>query len=53
MRGVPHTTFDLDILIEVSPENAQKLLDALQKAKFGTVTMISAEELLAHETTII
>ncbi len=29
LYGVPRATFDLDILIEASPDNAQKLLDAL------------------------
>ena len=28
LYGVPRATFDLDILIEATPENAQRLLDA-------------------------
>jgi hypothetical protein len=28
LHGVPRATFDLDILIEATPENAQRLLDA-------------------------
>lgn len=36
LHGVPRTTFDLDILIEATPENAQKLLDALLDARLGT-----------------
>lgn len=32
LHGVPRTTFDLDILIEATLENAQHLLDALLDA---------------------
>ncbi len=52
LYGVPRATFDLDILIEVSPDNAQKLLDALTEANLGTASLISKDELLAHEITI-
>jgi hypothetical protein len=30
LYGVPRATFDLDILIDANPDNARKLLDALQ-----------------------
>jgi hypothetical protein len=52
LYGVPRATFDLDILIEVSPENAKKLLDAMTEASLGTASLTSVEELLAHEITI-
>ena len=52
LHGVPRATFDLDILIEATPENAQKLLDALLEANLGTASLVTAEELLAHEITI-
>ena len=52
LHGVPRATFDLDILIEATPSNAQRLLDALLEAKLGTASLISANELLAHEITI-
>lgn len=52
LHGVPRATFDLDIFIEASPENAQRLLDAFIEAQLGTASLISAEELLAHEITI-
>jgi Nucleotidyl transferase of unknown function (DUF2204) len=52
LHGVPRATFDLDILIEASSDNAQRLLDALIKANFATATLITADELLAHEVTI-
>jgi hypothetical protein len=42
----------LDILIDASPDNAQRLLDALTEANFATATLIMADELLAHEITI-
>jgi hypothetical protein len=52
LHGVPRATFDLDILIEASPVNAQNLLEALAEANFATALMITADELLAHEITI-
>jgi len=45
-------TFDLDILIEASVENAKRLLDALREARFATALLIDAEELLRHEITV-
>lgn len=52
LHGVPRATFDLDILIKATTENAQKLLDAFLEANLGTAALITAEELLAHEITI-
>ena len=52
LYGVPRATFDLDILIEPTKENAQKLLDALVEIGFGTAEMTSAEEIVATEITI-
>jgi len=52
LHGVPRATFDLDILIEATPDNAQRLLDALLEARLGTALLTSAEELLAHEITV-
>jgi hypothetical protein len=52
LHGVPRATFDLDILIEATPENAQKLLAAFLESGLGTASLVSAEELLAHEITI-
>jgi hypothetical protein len=52
LHGVPRATFDLDILIEATPENAQRLLDALLEAGLGTASLTTAEDLLAHEITI-
>jgi predicted nucleotidyltransferase len=52
LYGVPRATFDLDILIESTLPNAQKLLDALVEAEMGTATLTTAEELLSHEITV-
>jgi len=38
LHGVPRATFDLDILIEATPDNAQRLLDALLEARLGTAS---------------
>jgi hypothetical protein len=52
LYGVPRATFDLDILIEATPDNARRLLQALLEANLGTASLISADELLAHEITV-
>lgn len=52
LHGVPRATFDLDILIEATEQNGQRLLDALAESQFGTATMINAKELVSHEITI-
>jgi len=50
LHGVPRATFDL--LIDATPENAQRLLDALLDAGLGTATLTSAPDVLANEITI-
>ena len=52
LHGVPRATFDLDILIDATPTNAKRLLEALIEAGLGTAALITAEGLLAHEITI-
>jgi len=52
LHGVPRATFDLDILIEASPDNGRRLLDAFLDAGLGTATLTSVEDLLEHEITI-
>ncbi|NIP25074.1 MAG: hypothetical protein GWN67_14890 [Phycisphaerae bacterium] len=52
LYGVPRATFDLDILIEATTENAQRLLEALMEAGFGTATMTTAAEIVKHEITV-
>jgi hypothetical protein len=52
LHGVPRATFDLDILIEATSDNAQHLLAALLEAGLGTAALTSAEDILAHEITV-
>jgi hypothetical protein len=52
LHGVPRATFDLDILIEATVQNAARLLDALIEANLGTATLITPEQLISHEITI-
>jgi hypothetical protein len=52
LHGVPRATFDLDILIEATEENAERLLQALLDAGLGTASLTSAADLLAHEITM-
>ena len=52
LHGVPRATFDLDILIEASESNAERLLHALRDAGFGTADLIDAQGILANEITV-
>jgi predicted nucleotidyltransferase len=52
LYGVPRATFDLDILIEATPRNAQNLIDAFLEAGLGTALLTSVDDLLKNEITI-
>lgn len=52
LHGVPRATFDLDILIEATPENARRLLDAFLAAGLGTASLTTPAAILANEITI-
>ena len=52
LYGVPRATFDLDILIEATLENTQRLLDALLEAGMGTASLTNVNEILSNEITI-
>ena len=52
LYGVPRATIDLDILIDPTPQNAQRLLQALLSAGLGTAALTNADELLANEITV-
>jgi hypothetical protein len=52
LYGVPRVTFDLDILIEPTLGNVERLLIALKEAGFGTAALTNAEDIIAHEITI-
>ena len=52
LHGVPRATFDLDLLIEATPENAERLLGALEAAGLATATLTSASDVLDNEITV-
>ena len=52
LYGVPRATFDLDVLIEPTRENAERLLSAMIEAGLGTASLTNAEEVLSKEITI-
>jgi predicted nucleotidyltransferase len=52
LHGVPRATFDLDLFIEATSDNAQRMLDALTETGMGTAHLTTAADLLAHEITI-
>ena len=52
IHGVPRATFDLDVLIDPTLENAQRLLDAFIEARLGTAAITTPEDVLANEITV-
>ena len=52
LYGVPRATFDLDILIEATPENVKRLLDALSEAKLRTASLTTVDDVLTNEISI-
>ena len=52
LYGVPRATFDLDILIEASTENTERLLKAMIEAGLGTAGLTNVEDVLSQEITI-
>jgi hypothetical protein len=52
LHGVPRATFDLDLLMEPTPANARRLLDALLEAGLGTAALTTEQELLSNEITV-
>ena len=52
LYGVPRATFDLDLLIQVTPENAAKLLDALYEAEISSAALVSPEEIPSNDITV-
>jgi len=49
---VPRATFDLDVLIEPTRENVNRLLHAMIEAGLGTASLASPDDVLATEITI-
>src|SRR6266404_3783324 len=52
LYGVPRATFDLDVLIEATFENAGRLLKAMTEAGLGTASLTTVDEVLSNEITI-
>jgi hypothetical protein len=52
LHGVARATFDLDILIDPTKDNAARLLKALEAAGLGTATLTDVDDLLSHEITV-
>ena len=52
IHGVPRNTKDLDLAIEPSRPNAQRVLKALEEAGLGSATLIDARGLLEKDVTI-
>ena len=52
LYGVPRATFDLDVLMEPTIANAERLLAALTDAGFGTAALTSPADVAAHEITV-
>lgn len=50
--GLPRTTIDIDIFIEPTLENSQRLLKALRQARFGTVELTTPQKILDNEINI-
>ena len=51
VHGLPRSTFDVDLLIEATEENAQRLLDAFLDAGLRTASLTGAKQLLSKEIT--
>lgn len=51
IHGLGRSTFDVDILIEPSVDNARRLLQALEEAGFGTAALTTPEQVALHEIT--
>lgn len=52
LHGVPRATFDLDLLVEATPDNIERLLIAMLDAGLGTAALTSVADVLANEITI-
>jgi hypothetical protein len=52
VHGVPRPTFDLDLLIEATPDNVSRLIESLLAVRLGTASLTSVDEILENEITI-
>jgi predicted nucleotidyltransferase len=53
LHGYVRATTDLDVLIERSPDNAERVLDGLARTGYGFAREWTAKELLARPITVI
>jgi hypothetical protein len=53
LHGYVRATTDLDVLIERSPKNAERVLDGLANAEYGFAREWTAKELLGRPITVI
>ncbi len=47
-HGLPRTTLDVDIYVRPTPENAQRLVEALSEVGFGIARELAPEEILSR-----
>jgi hypothetical protein len=47
-HGLPRTTLDVDLLIRATPENVQRLIDALSELGFGTARGLDVDDILSR-----
>jgi hypothetical protein len=52
LYGVPRATFDLDVLIQPTIDNTERLLRAMTEAKLGTASLTTVDAVLSTEITI-
>jgi len=52
LHGVPRATFDLDMLIEPSRDNASRLIDAFLEAGLGTAALTNPDEVAGTQITV-
>jgi hypothetical protein len=52
LHGVPRATFDIDLLIEATTENVERLLKSMLEAGFATADLTTAADVCRAEITI-
>ena len=52
LHGVPRATFDLDLLVEPTRENVERLLQALLDSGLATASLTTADKVLQNEITV-
>ncbi len=52
LYGVPRATFDLDIIIDSTEDNAERLLKAFLDAELGTAALTSPQDIISNEITV-